>query len=265
MRQADLIMDEKRFRLIELDSDNIGSFDLYIPKKTALLILREGVFGIGVLEGNYVSGLILAEKMPHLESLRIIWLYVDEEVRGLGLADALFEKALENYKEAKVIFMQYFYPLHEKAEEYFLHKGFETFTKDSSKIGADEEIHMALKRCDDEPLPFGEEQALFMAPDLGWQLPRLLVIGEYLHNMGFESDVVISSQEEPFIPVNLKGQDRPVKISVIVEDRNSEEYTLVLRKKAREREEDAMIMVPVSEGIIEQQEFEDIWNCLNIQ
>jgi N-acetylglutamate synthase-like GNAT family acetyltransferase len=263
MRQAEAMMDEKKFRIIELSSDNIGSFDLYIPRKMALMILKENVFGYGVCEGDLVSALILAEKIPSQSAIRIIWLYVDEEVRGQGLSDALYEKVLEEYKEARIVYLQYFYPLHEMVEEYFLHKGFETFTKASPEgTNESQEIHMALKRTDDLALPFGEAQALYMAPDLGWQLPRLLAVGEYLSNMGLSGNVVISYHEEPFIAVPSEDGSAPVRISVALDEKETEQYTLVLSKKENDTGQDAVIMVPVSEGIIGQAEFEDVWNCL---
>lgn len=221
-------MSKTEYRLEELNKDNILSFDEYLPQNAAIRILDEGVFGWGVVEADYASGVILCERNRETDVLWILWLYVDEEVRNRGIADRLYEEALKAAGEVRGVNCQYLFPAHEAMEEYLLHKGFSIYTKREGDPEEDEEeVHLARLMLQD---PISDDgHILSAAPRAAYQLPRLFILKEYLDELEIPSEIVAPEGFDPGICVERMDPLAPIDIYVLPDLEDQENYSIAFR------------------------------------
>lgn len=218
-------------KYIELSKDNILSFDSYLPKEIVRRILEPEVYGWGVLAEDLTSGVILCERNENMGALHILWLYVDEEVRGNGIGDGLYEKAIEGAGEdMAMVWTEYYYPFHETAEGYFRKKGFEIVVKDEEETD-ENEVHMASCMLKGGVEGNADERLLLGGDGLNaYRIPRLLALGSYFANLEkVDADLIMPEGMEPLIIFN-RGKNTPeVGITVTPDGVDKESYVIMAR------------------------------------
>ena len=223
-------MGQHKIEYIKLSKENIGSFEDYLPATVIVRIALEGVYGYGVAVDDYASGVALCEKNDERDELWLLWLYVDEECRGLGIGDALYKRLLEESENMSAVCVRYLFPIHEQMEDYLINKGFRIYSKIDEDPEEDEnELHIAKLELGDEQELTDDRWAMENIPDAGYIMPRLFEIKGKIDDMELNSEIIAPSGNMPGICV-LRGQEEPpVDIYVLMNNDNREDYAVSLR------------------------------------
>ena len=235
-------MKSEKYTLIKLTKKNMGSFEEYIPKAVAVKILSENVFGWGVVEDDMASGLVLGETDRDNNSLILLWLYVDEEIRRQGVGRMLFDKACSSMDGSPEIHCRYLFPLHQDLEGFLEHLGFDIGIADEDRDDqgeAEDSVHIAVKG--DYPFA-GEQTAEWLREnvhDVGHTMPRLLSLMSYLEKTGYEGSLMAAAGDEPGIYIGWKDDHPGVEIRIVGDETDEERYTIMLRMETEIDEEDA--------------------------
>ena len=226
----------EQFRYIPLTIDNILSFEDYLPRMIQQMILRDSVSGWGVVEDDVVSGAAMVEligdtnpiRIPGQEEdqLRILWLFVDEEVRGQGIGKELLSRCIDYAKENNVMGVYSRYPSDGSGEtDDFLIAGGFSITGDGREEVVDAfsesgfeptvPLHTAWLRLKGQAQT-ADRQQFAGSKDMGMVMPRLSSIRVYLEEMGYV-DQQISTDEwrNTVLVVARNGELSDMTISIL--------------------------------------------------
>lgn len=232
-------MSSENVTYIELTKDNIRSFDDYIPPAVAVRILRENVSGWGAVEGDLVSGLVLCERDHKNNRLWILWLYVDEEIRGQGVGGTLYEKAAASMEEPDAVLCRYLFPAHGMLDAFLEKKGFTVRTESEYEGESKTKVHLAMKgrAVPEEQNP--DAWAVANVPDMSRALPRLMALLSYLEHAGMKGEISALAGVAPII-LARDDEDTPgFMVMVTDEGGDTENYVVVLRTEIELEEEEA--------------------------
>ncbi len=255
----------ERFTYVPLTIDNILSFEDYIPRDVARMILSNAVFGWGVVEDDLVSGAAMvalernmdamlegtgAEGSDSNESmdefgadylLRILWLFVDEEVRGNGIGRELLGRCREAaaQKGAAGIYCSYPAVWSDTADAFFISCGFidtseghieSIYDLTGDGAGSNDKVHTAWLRLKGKAQTF--ERNLFRhMPDAGSVIPRLNGIVQYLYDMGFENTAFVTDDDgRVSLIVSRSGDLCDIGISILSNSgEQTERYSIMVQ------------------------------------
>lgn len=253
---------EERFTYIPLTIDNILSFEDYIPRQIQYMIMREEVSGWGVLEGDLASGAALVEMVRDTDDfrakdekedvLRILWIYVADEVRGEGIGRSLLAKCREVAEADTVTGLVCQYPAadFEAADQFFLSDGF-TVTSDGrenivdafakSEIAPEASMHTAWLRLRGNARTF-DRTLLESDPNMGIIMPRLTAISEYLSELGYEElSVTANAQDGIALVVERDEGLCDLAVSILPDVNDVESYAILVQGSAYGRYEPDVI------------------------
>lgn len=248
----------ERFKLIPLTIDNILSFEDYMPRMVQQMILRDPVSGWGVIEDDVVSGVAMVELIKDTNpvrvvgqeeiKVRILWLYVDEEVRGQGIGKELMNRCMAFAEENNAIGIYCRYPGDDpgRTDDFLIRSGFsvevdgredivEAFS--DSESGPAVPLHTAWLRLKGKA-ETRDRQIRNSSPDMGRQMPRLNTIALYLEEMGYD-DCFIKTDDRRDMVLIVSGNSELPDVSVSVqpdEDDLNESYTIIVRSELPYRE-----------------------------
>ena len=240
----------ERFKYIPLTIDNILSFEDYMPRMIQQMILKNSVSGWGVVEDDVVSGVAMVELIKDRDplyvvgqeeiKLRILWLYVDEEVRRQGIGKELLTRCRAFAEENNAIGMYCRYPADDlgRVDDFLISFGFsieadgredivEAFS-DSTKESA-APLHTAWLRLKGKA-ETGDRQLLNSSPNMGRQMPRLSAIALYLEEMGYDRFLTTDERSDTVLIVSREKGLSGVLISVLPDEQELlESYTIIAR------------------------------------
>ncbi len=243
----------ERFKYIPLTIDNILSFEDYMPRMIQQMILRDSVSGWGVVEDDLVSGVAMVElikdknliRIPGQEEdkLRILWLFVDEEVRGQGIGKELLARCIAFAEENNVMGVYSRYPSDEsgKTDDFLIACGFsvagdgreevvEAFSE--SEFEPKVPLHTAWLRLKGKAQT-ADRQLLEESKDMGLVMPRLTSIRLYLEEMGYGDQTLIQDEwKNTVLVVARDGDLSEMMISILPGVQGMEEsYVINVRGK----------------------------------
>ena len=241
----------ERFRYIPLTIDNILSFEDYLPRMIQQMILRDSVSGWGVVEDDVVSGAAMVEligdtnpiRIPGQEEdqLRILWLFVDEEVRGQGIGKELLTRCRAFAEENNAIGLYCRYPADDlgRTDDFLISFGFsveadgredivEAFSGSTFEPAAP--LHTAWFRLKGKAETI-DRQLMKSSPDMGRQIPRITPIERYLEEMGYDDQLLTTDdRSDTVLTVSRDKELSDVVISVLPdEEDHKESYTIIVR------------------------------------
>ena len=193
------------YDVTNLSSKTIGMFAEYVPAELLDDIDNENYFGWGYsLDGDVVACGVFRRSDDEVE---ILWLYVDPELRQLGIARRLLDSAVFE-TDVNAFVCHYLMPSHQLFSDFLRHEGFyvkqDHSLEDESVLGGERLfIGMRGEKFDLEESP--EDELLFVNPDMAYVIPRFKQLEYFFDDNGYDANSVYEGRSLPYLEIDREG------------------------------------------------------------